>query len=141
MFYYKHKELGVTRVEKPDHRPNIQVIGVGQKRDYNKIYNSLVLTEIVPTGTHYLLTLEAPTGKFEAEVTKEVWDTHVLPAYQGISKCEECPCFHIELSEKGDPPETKCGLMQEEIFCHWGEEIDKRCPLHVQPVLLRKAGT
>lgn len=65
-----------------DHRPNIQVIGVGQKKDYNKIYSSLVLTELVPTGTHYLLTLEAPTGKFEAEVTKEVWDTHVLPAYQ-----------------------------------------------------------
>jgi len=65
-----------------DHRPNIQVIGIGQTRDFNKVYNGLVLAEIVPTGTHYLLHLEAPTGKFEAEVTKEVWDTHVLPAWQ-----------------------------------------------------------
>lgn len=67
-----------------DHRPNIQVTGIGQANDYKKVYNQSVLKELVHTGTHYLLTLEAPTGRFEAEVTKEVWDTHVLPAYQTV---------------------------------------------------------
>jgi hypothetical protein len=73
--------LGVTQ----DHKPNIVVTGLAQARDVEKVYGEdLRVINMIPKETHYLLHLEAPTGKFDAEVTKKVWNEHVLPAWQTV---------------------------------------------------------
>lgn len=74
-----------TRLGVTDHKPNIVVTGLAQARDVEKVLNEdFTVRELIPKETHYLLHLEAPTGKFDAEVTKKVWDEHVLPAWQTV---------------------------------------------------------
>jgi len=63
----------------------LYVTGLAQARDVERVYNKdLTVREFIPKETHYLLHLESPTGKFDAEVTKKVWDEHVLPAWQNV---------------------------------------------------------
>jgi len=45
-----------------------------------------------------------------------------------VRGCEGCPCHAVYLSEKGDPPEDHCSLLDKEVFAAINL-IDPECPL------------
>ena len=45
-----------------------------------------------------------------------------------VRGCEGCPCRAVYLSEKGDPPEDHCSLLDKEVFATINL-IDPECPL------------
>jgi transcriptional regulator with XRE-family HTH domain len=67
-----------------DHVPDIKVIGFANYIAEKRYNTDGSIKEVIPKQTHHLISLEAPTGRFDAEVSKEDWDKHVLPAYQTV---------------------------------------------------------
>ena len=59
----------------------LHVIGIEQARNIERKYNEDGSTrEVIPGVTRYFLRLQAPTGEFLAEVSRDVWKAHVQPA-------------------------------------------------------------
>jgi hypothetical protein len=46
-----------------------------------------------------------------------------------VNCCTSCPCYYVDISEVGHPPEHKCNLLDRQIYCWMDNEVDLGCPL------------